>query len=67
MPIEVNSLEPSDLIEMAKQNGIDLSLDKNGKLEMHEGASRTAPQWLVTVITERWRDIEQYCRDHPQT
>jgi hypothetical protein len=56
-----------ELIATAKQTGITFSLEERGKLQMNEGASRSAPEILVRYLMGRWRDIEQYLRDHPET
>ncbi len=55
-----------ELIATAREAGINFALEEHGKLQVNEGASHTAPEPLVRALMERWRDIEQYLRDHPE-
>jgi hypothetical protein len=49
----------------AKHAGITFSFEGHRKLQTRQGASGTAPEMLVRYLMERWRDIEQYLRNHP--
>jgi hypothetical protein len=66
VPIEYENQTVPELIATAQQADITFSLEEHGKLQMNEGASRTAPDLLVRSLMGRWREIEQYLRDHPK-
>jgi hypothetical protein len=56
-----------ELIATAREAGITFALEEHGKLQMNEGASRTAPEPLVRDLMSRWREIEQWLRDNPES
>jgi hypothetical protein len=65
MPVPYENWTVPELTAAAKETGVAFSLDERGKLQV-EGVSRATPAGLVSYITQRWVEIEQYLREHPQ-
>jgi hypothetical protein len=65
MPIQYESLSIPELVLEAKRQGIDLTLDSNGKLDWHD-RTLTASHYFGYYLTQRRADIAQYLRDHPE-
>jgi hypothetical protein len=65
MPMQYESLSIPELIFEAKRQGIDLTLNSNGKLDWHD-RTLTASPYMKDCMMQKWSDIEQYFRDYPK-
>jgi hypothetical protein len=65
MPKDYDSMDEAELIAEAEREGIDLTLDRNGKLDWHD-RTMTASRFLIDALDQRRSKLTQYLRDNPQ-
>jgi hypothetical protein len=64
MPKQYDTMNDAELIAEAKREGIDLTLDRNGKLDWHD-RTMTASRFLIDCLEQRRHTLKQWLHDNP--